>query len=199
MRSFARISCIILSAGHSGRMGMHKALLRFGKQDITFLEKIALSYLEAGISEVVVVVGRDLDEIVRQNHIELPVNVRFVVNEHPEFGRFYSLATGLNHIQEGNSAFFQSIDNPFVDPDLLAEMSLVLGKGEVVSPVYRGKAGHPVLISHNVSKAVVDKINSGLRIDHFLATFNKIHILTENQNILVNINSPEDYAQAFPE
>jgi len=180
-------------------MGKHKALLRFGNQDITFLEKIALSYVEAGIGEVVVVVGRDLYEIVRLNHIVLPVSVRFVVNEHPELGRFYSLATGLKHIQNGNSVFFQSIDNPFVDPDLLSEMTMVLGMGEVVSPVYHGKAGHPVLISHTVCKAVVNKINSGLRIDHFLASFNKIHILTENQNILVNINSPEDYGQAFPE
>ncbi|MFH1118919.1 MAG: NTP transferase domain-containing protein [Bacteroidota bacterium] len=199
MNAFAGISCIVLSAGSSGRMGKHKALLGFGNQGITFLEEITAKYAASGIDRIVVVVSADLNEQIGTAHLRLPEGVILVVNHHPEKGRFFSLREGMKYIEEGSSVFFQNVDNPFVYPDLLNEMAGVAAMGEIIAPVHNSKAGHPILINHRVCKAVKEDLNPETRIDHFLAKFKRIPVITDDCNILVNINSPGDYALVFPE
>ncbi len=198
MHAFARISCIILSAGSSFRMGEHKALLGFGNSGATFLEKITATYADSGIGKVVVVVSGELNEKIGLANLNLSENVHLVVNHHPEKGRFFSLKTGMAYIEEGFSVFLQNVDNPFIYPDLLTAMVRVEEDGEVIMPVCQGKAGHPVLMNHRVCKAVAEECNPEIRIDQFLSKFRRIPVLTDHDDILININTPGDYALAFP-
>ncbi len=56
------IPALVLAAGRSSRMGRAKALLPLGDGE-TFLTRIVKTFIEAGVEDVVVVVGHDADAI----------------------------------------------------------------------------------------------------------------------------------------
>lgn len=192
-----RICCIILSAGNSGRMGMHKALLPFGDENLTFLEKIVGSYLSAGIHQVIIVVNSSLYKLIKAGPLALPEEVKLVVNSHPENGRFYSLQTGLKHVGAGSYVFVQNADNPFTEPGLLLNMIDNRTKAGVIIPSYSGKSGHPVLLNPVICESVLQCNNPGTRLDYFLRGFPSYIVESDNSRILVNINTPADYRREF--
>ena len=195
MNPFAHVSCIILSAGSSGRMGRHKALLEFD-ETFTFVEKITNEYLTAGIGEVIVVVSSDLNNEIKDRGISFPAEIHFVINHKPESGRFYSLQTGIQYMQEGNYCFFQNIDNPFTTVKLLQDLISQKDHADVVIPVFKNKGGHPVLLSPMILQELMKGKGSDLRIDQYLTKFRKRRIDTSDEWILVNINSINEYKTA---
>jgi len=197
MRSFARISCVILSAGGSGRMGKHKALLPFGDENITFLEKIVSTYSAPDISQIVVVVNQQLFDLIKTNKLYLPENVSVIVNRFPEKGRFYSLQTGLKCIVDGESVFIQNVDNPFVGKAVLDLLLESRDQADVILPAFAGKTGHPVLLSPVVCKSIVSCEDPENRIDHYLKKFSTVKLETNDAKILININTGTDYDNEF--
>jgi molybdenum cofactor cytidylyltransferase len=197
MRSFARISCVILSAGGSGRMGKHKALLPFGDENITFLEKIVRIYSAPDISQIVVVVNQQLYDLIETNKLYLPENVSVIVNRLPGKGRFYSLQTGLKCIVDGESVFIQNVDNPFVGKDVLELLLESRDQADVILPAFAGKTGHPVLLSPVVCKSIVSCEDPENRIDQYLKKFASVIVETNDAKILVNINNRADYDNEF--
>lgn len=197
MSPFSTVSCIILSAGDSGRMGVHKALLPFNKQKLTFLEKIIKSYQQAGINQIVVVVNSGLLWQINNLNLKLPGSVQVVENLHPEKGRFYSLQTGLKYVKTGSHVFIQNIDNPFIDKGVLNLMFENINGSMVVYPAFSGKAGHPVLIHTDVCELLDKSVCLEARIDFFLKDFPSSKIEVNDPGILVNINTPEEYRKAF--
>jgi CTP:molybdopterin cytidylyltransferase MocA len=195
MNPFANVSCIILSAGSSDRMGGHKALLKFDKT-FTYVEKITNEYLTAGIGKVIVVVSRELNNEIKDWEISFPAEIHIVINPKTESGRFYSLQTGIQHLQEGNYCFFQNIDNPFITVKLLQDLIALKDKADVIIPAFGQKSGHPVLFSPRVAQEIREAVNPDLRINEFLQVFPRYMVETTDSNILININSPEDYANA---
>jgi len=194
MQPFRDTSAIILSAGNSERMGKHKALLEFDK-NTTFIQKITKTYLLAGIEQIIIVVNTELYKLINERDPALREEVILVINDKPELGRFYSLQTGIKHVKPGNYCFFQNIDNPFTSAKLLNELILYKNEADVIMPSYKDKAGHPVLISPSVVHRLFQSLDPDLRIDLFLKGFEVKKIETSDQNILVNINSPDDYLQ----
>jgi CTP:molybdopterin cytidylyltransferase MocA len=192
---FAGTSCVILSAGSSARMGTHKALLKFDSQK-TFIQKITDTYLQSGIDHVIVVANSELFKLINNSSLTLSEKLLLVINDRPELGRFYSLQTGMKHVNHGNSCFFQNIDNPFTSETLLRELIIHKNEADVILPAFQDRAGHPVLIS----STVVQQINSGIdyevRIDAFLKQYSEKRIGISDQRILININSQEEYLNA---
>ncbi len=197
MSSFSPVSCIILSAGDSGRMGMHKALLPFGKLKLTFLEKIIQSYRQAGINQIVVVVNSGLLRQINDLNLKLPGSVQIVENLHPEKGRFYSLQTGLRYVKTGSHVFIHNVDNPFIDKRVLKLMLENINSALVILPAFSGKAGHPVLIPPDVCELINKSECLEARIDCFLMDFPSSKIEVYDHGIFANINTPEDYRKAF--
>jgi molybdenum cofactor cytidylyltransferase len=191
----SQTSCIILSAGSSGRMGMHKALLKYD-ENTTFIEKITNEYIKAGIERVIVVVSRDLSEKLSEGKINFPEEVTIVINENPEFGRFYSLQTGAKQLNQQNFCFFQNVDNPFTPSELLLQLHSQKEEAEVIIPTVQNKAGHPVLISPVVMEQILKEKGSDVRIDLFLKKFEVKKIKTSDEKILININSMVEYLNA---
>jgi CTP:molybdopterin cytidylyltransferase MocA len=195
MNPFEPISCIILSAGSSERMGMHKALLKFD-EDTTFIEKITNEYLKAGIDKVIVVVSNELYINLNEIGIVFPDEVQLVINKKPELGRLYSLQTSVQHLDEGNYCFFQNIDNPFTSATLLQQLIINKERAKVIIPIFRNKTGHPVLLSPEVISKFTKQKDTELRIDQFLKTFEIKQVETSDEKILANINSLEEYREA---
>ncbi len=198
MHSLPRASCIILSAGESLRMMQHKALLKFDA-GTTFIHKITETYYLSGIEQLIVVLNEELYDLVINLAPSLPQKVQFVVNLYPERGRFFSLQTGLQLLNNGNYCFFQNIDNPFTSAGLLEMLYNHRDDAEVIIPSFENKPGHPVLLSPKVVQEICTTTDPGLRINDFLRQFHQQRIETPDNRILTNINSPEDYRNAgFP-
>jgi molybdenum cofactor cytidylyltransferase len=197
MNPFSPVSCVILSAGDSGRMGMHKALLPFGHEKMAFLEKISASYQQAGIDQQIVVINKSLHRILKSTRLSLPAEVEFVINPYPENGRFYSLQSGMMKVGAGSYVFIQNADNPFTEPELLINMIENKTKAGVITPCFAGKAGHPVLINPVVCESIRACKNPDARLDYFLRDFPSFNVESNNSRILVNINTPADYTKEF--
>lgn len=195
MEPFRDTSAIILSAGNSERMGRHKALLSFDSQR-TFVQKIAETYANAGVGQIIVVVNGELYKLIQESDITLSVKVKLVINANPETGRFFSLQTGVKLLDSGNSCFFQNIDNPFTSEAVLREIIVHKDKADVILPAFQNRSGHPVLINNSVVQKIMLYKTSDIRIDKFLNTFETVKVETADRNILLNINSKEEYRAA---
>ena len=195
MNPFAHISCILLSAGSSDRMGKHKALLNYD-EDSTFVQRITDTYSLAGIEQIIVVVNADLFDLLIERHLNLPHCVKVVINKNPELGRFRSLQKGVQELKPSNYCFFQNIDNPFTTGAVLKLLIQHKNDAEVIIPAFQDKCGHPVLFSSVVAEEILSEKTPDLRIDEFLKKFKIRKVEVPDSNILININSPEEFHKA---
>ena len=192
---FGTTSCIVLAAGSSERLGTPKALLHFTTKK-TFIEKITETYVKCGIQQVIVVVNNAMYRSIQDQQICLAPEVQLVINPFPGKGRFYSLQTGVDKLKPGNYCFFQNIDNPFTSAEVLKSLIQNKNEADVIIPVFKSKSGHPVLISPAVARKISSISDSQIRIDTFLKTFATKNIEIADGRILININTPEDLAEA---
>ena len=191
------LSVIILAGGSSERMKYPKPFLPFDSQ-ITFIEKIVLEYYNFGCSEVIIVLNKELNLQPRDKNLSnISSKTSIIINKHSDFGRFYSIQLGAKALQNIEQCFIQNVDNPFIDQDLLKEIySSRVNNGYVV-PIYLDKGGHPVLISNNVIKSIIEEKNININFKEKLKKFNRKSISVESKKLLVNINTIEDYKLHF--
>src|SRR5215471_451354 len=95
------IPAIVLAAGKSTRMGRPKATLPLDNGD-TFLTRIVHTFVEAGVEDVVIVIGHDADAIVASfaSADAVASRARFVDNPDYELGQLSSLAAGLKVVDK---------------------------------------------------------------------------------------------------
>ncbi|MBC8485146.1 MAG: NTP transferase domain-containing protein, partial [Bacteroidetes bacterium] len=139
------VGTVILAAGNSKRMNSRKPFLHFDK-DNTFIEKIISTYLKWGCQEIVIVINKDVKNQ-RDFFDLLPEKVMYVLNEHPEFERFYSVKLGLATIRNASFCFIQNVDNPFINSAILDLLYEHRSDEKYVFPVFGNKGGHPVLLN----------------------------------------------------
>src|SRR5215470_16330170 len=93
------IAAVLLAAGRSRRMGKFKPLLPFG--DHTVIEASVQSLQEAGVSEIVVVVGHRADEI--QEHLK-EFDLKFAWNPNADSPMSESIRAGVEALSSGPMA-----------------------------------------------------------------------------------------------
>lgn len=149
------IPAVVLAAGRSSRMGRPKATLPIGSE--TFLSRIVRTLHEAGVDEVVVVLGHEADRI-RAELAPLALPARIVVNAAYDEGQLSSLHAAL-----------EVIDRPGVRAMLMTPVDVPLFSAStaravveryratqavVVRPVSGERHGHPVLIDRSLFGAL---------------------------------------------
>jgi molybdenum cofactor cytidylyltransferase len=145
------IPAVILAAGLSSRMGRAKALLPLGST--TFIARIVHTFLGAGVSDLIVVLGHDAAAIERRMEDDR-VPARVVVNEQYESGQFSSLLAGLHAVDRpGVRAMLLTL----VDVPLVASSTVraVIDRhresgAPIVRPTRGDDHGHPVLIDRSL-------------------------------------------------
>jgi CTP:molybdopterin cytidylyltransferase MocA len=184
---------IILAAGFSSRMQTPKPLLAYDAHQL-FIEKILAEYLSWECGEIVVVVNEALGVWVNslQKGTE---NISFVVNHHPELGRFHSLKLGLTQLKQAGYCFIQNVDNPFVNQDLLDQLFMIRGENYFVKPVYQQKGGHPVLLNKNDLVFLRSHQETEANLRELLDGRKCHHLEVADPDILININTHEEYTQ----
>lgn len=189
-------SVIILAAGKSERLGFPKLSLKYDDKQI-FIEHIVNNYLEFGCKEIILVLNEIGDNYLRENKIKLPENAKIVINEHIDWHRFYSLKMGAGTLSKAQHVFVHNVDNPFVNREVLKGLINLSEKADYLSPEYEGKGGHPILISDKIVMELRSAQEDQMHLKEFLNQFSKMKVKVDDEKILVNINTLDEYKKYF--
>jgi molybdenum cofactor cytidylyltransferase len=150
------IPAIVLAAGKSSRMGRSKAALALEGGD-TFVTRIVRTFVAAGISDVIIVVGHDADAVIGA-FADAELSATFVENPDYERGQLSSLLAGLRIIDRPGvlAALVTPVDVPlFAVSTVRAVVDRYLAtRAPVVRPVRGDEHGHPVLIDRSLFDAL---------------------------------------------
>lgn len=191
-----KISAIILSAGKSERMGVPKFSLKFDKQ-ITFIEKLIGEYQYFGCNEIIVVLNHISAVLYDQLKLDVPSNVRVVINFHPEWERFYSLKLAALALNEVKPVYVSNIDNPFVSNNILSCLYNESNSFDYSCAAFNGRGGHPFYLSGQVISDLRSEPQDQIHLKQFLGKYPKKLVEVDNSKVLLNINSMEEYKKLF--
>jgi CTP:molybdopterin cytidylyltransferase MocA len=187
------ISSILLAAGMSTRMGEPKALLPWQGQPLVCYQVEQLR--EAGVDEVVVVLGHRADDI--QRHMKL-LRCRVLLNALHQQGKAGSLRIGAKGVnRDAEAIVIVSVDQP--RPAELTRKLLEAHTDETLisRAVHQGKGGHPIV----VSGALRPELMAATDTTGGLKAVMRAHE-AETQNIelgpecLVDVNTPDEFSAA---
>jgi molybdenum cofactor cytidylyltransferase len=187
-----KFSVIMLAAGLSERMGTPKFLLNYSDNE-TFIEKLIDNYLELNCKEIVLVINSfDIQKFLSLNP-ELPENLKIVVNENPEIGRFYSIQLGVKELVNADKIFIHNVDNPYLNNELCLSLLTSIDGYDFVYPQFEGKGGHPILITETIVKDILSTVISDINFKLFLNRYKKKILHVIDPKVVTNINTPDDY------
>ncbi|MHC1704696.1 MAG: NTP transferase domain-containing protein [Tenuifilaceae bacterium] len=191
-----KYSAIILSAGKSTRMGVPKFSLKFNSST-TFLENLINEYKSFGCEQIVVVLNQEGATILDKLNLNIPLEVKVVINQHPEWERFYSLKLGAKGLKNITPTFVSNIDNPFVDSDIFQALALSIRNADYIHPSINGKGGHPILLSEKIISDLTTESKDENHLKEFLGRYSKLSVEVDDDKIFLNINTDEEYRRLF--
>jgi molybdenum cofactor cytidylyltransferase len=197
-----RIAAVILAAGLSRRMGGEpKALLTLG--DKPLIVHVIDAFRSAGrIEPLMVVTGHAAPQI---QHILEPFAVHVVHNEAYASGEMLSsVKSGVSAMLRENSApvdaFFIALsDQPLIQPRTIAAMCDAWRESRpaVMLPTYRGKRGHPILLSAAHAKEILSlPANATLKAFTSRHVKHTVELDVDDPGILHDLDTPADYQAA---
>ncbi len=188
---------ILLAAGESRRMGQLKALLPW--QGDTLLGCQVSSLLQAGIQQVVVVLGHEQDRLLPL--LEGRDKVVPVFNPDYQEGKTTSIKAGLRSPQatDAQALVLLNVDQPRTSETISTLLSRHEGSGCLITiPVFQGKGGHPLILDCSLLpelleiaeasqgiRAVVRKHEEGIQ-----------RVEMDTQEVLWDLNTPDQYQAA---
>lgn len=179
---------MILAAGLSSRAGTNKLLADLG--GLTVIERTIATFRDI-CPRIIVVGGNRADEL-RAVLAPLAPRVELVVNGNFRAGMFTSVKAGLGAVRAGR-CFLTPGDCPFVPPAVPARLLTV--PGDIVVPRAGGRTGHPVLLDAGLIPAILSRPDdSSLR--DFIAAHGAVTVDVDEQEILVDLDTPEDLKSA---
>ncbi|NPD84590.1 NTP transferase domain-containing protein [Lentimicrobium sp. L6] len=185
-------SVIILAAGYSSRMGSPKFALAINSQS-NFLENIIHQYLNIGIRNIIVVLNSEGEKYIEQHPLRISNPIQLIINEHPEYEKFYSLKLGLSALENNGYSFIHPSDLPVVEESTLKEIYGKREEADFVKPVFNKKGGHPILLSPRLIKELVNEKKGDWKLNEFLGEYSSCSVEVDDVGILDNINSREEY------
>jgi molybdenum cofactor cytidylyltransferase len=187
------LGAIVLAAGASLRMGSPKALLKIG--DETFVQHVVGQLHDAGIHDVVIVLGADADAI---NSSLSWFKGAITVNGDWKEGQLTSVIAGLNALSHRklDGVLICPVDRPLVSHTLINDILKAFQESgkSIVVPVFQGRRGHPTIFSASLFDELRDApLTVGAR--HVVRNHaDDVHeMATSEDAVLINIDIPEDY------
>jgi molybdopterin-guanine dinucleotide biosynthesis protein A len=188
-------TAIILAGGQSSRMGVDKALMRFGDG---LLRDRVLDVLRPHFDDLILVTNQP------ERHFDLE-DVRLVTDVAPGQGPLGGIYAGLLAAQ-GRHALVVGCDMPFLSAPLLDYLWGLRTWGEVVVPL-TPDALAPICAVYDraVLPAIHDALAAGERKVMGLYPRLEVHYVREDElrpydpelMSLANLNTPEDFEQAL--
>lgn len=189
-----KYSVLIPAAGLSGRMGQPKAFLPWpGAKSLA--DAIIQNYLSDSCVKIVMVINDTLKQNPdKYSYLPIHPKVHFVVNHEPEKGRFSSIQIGLQSLSETYPVFLHNVDNPPPNKALISDMLKNLEDNAFLIPNYKLTNGHPLLMGDKVL-AAIKNANENANLRDILSAYNGKIMPCEFPEILVNLNTMEEYEE----
>ena len=189
-----RTGAVVVAAGHKSSVSSFSPMLPIG--DSTVIRRIIITLKRSGIDPVVVVTGKQGDEV--EKHI---AGLRVICLRNQNYGNtqmYNSICLGLNYIEDlCDRVFILPAKFPMLLPETIKRMMDM--DAQVVCPVFEGRRGHPVLVSSNIiGKLLNYKGEKGLRgalrqVDVDRCAW---EVEVEDQGIILAVETDEDRAQS---
>jgi molybdenum cofactor cytidylyltransferase len=185
---------VVLAAGKSERMGQNKLFLSLkGK---ALINNILDAVAAAGIDEQVIVLGHKPELVIEALKPRLGT-LKIAVNEDYEQGMTSSFQMGLQMLTHVDAAFLVLGDEPIFDLGILKlmvqQMENSQGKALIVSPINKGKKGHPLLFHRQLFTEILNLKNSQTIREIVHRYADRLLTLEAPQWTLMDIDTPEDY------
>jgi len=193
--SAEKADCVVIAAGESRRMGSWKLLLPLdpGRDASDTVAAAAVRGALEACARVIVVVGYRGGELRRLfrgwKRVECTSNPGYAR------GMFSSIKAGMRRV-ETERCFLALADMPLVSPGTYRQM-LAAPAVDCVVPMYRGKRGHPVLMSSAVRRAVLEAEDEAILRD-ILTAFPTLALRVEDRHILTDLDTPADLQKLDP-
>lgn len=192
IRKRKKVSCIVLAAGKSTRMGQQKLLMPFQKS--TIIKTIAEKSINSNSAQTIVVVGSHKDEIKEELR---NFNVCLIENKQFEAGMLSSVQAGISAVDKDSDGIIILLgDQPMISETIINRLITSFQKTNkgLIIPTFNNKRGHPVLI-HSKYKKSIDTLNAtiGLRELFLNNSHDILEIEVETDKILKDIDTQEDY------
>ncbi|AFA49464.1 DVU_1551 family NTP transferase [Acetobacterium woodii] len=187
-----KIAAIIIAAGYSSRMDGFKPLLEFESE--TALEKVVKAHQQAGIEEIIVVLGYRAE--VLMPYVKKAA-ITAVINENYDQGMYTSIIKGISQLSEDVDGFFiHPVDIPLVKTQSLKKLRDFFEKTDkgIVYPCFFDKRGHPPLIDSRYKNVIIDnKEDGGLK--KLLGNYQNdaINLPLADEAILMDMDTRLDY------
>lgn len=192
------IPAVVLAAGKSTRMGRPKATLPLNGD--TFLTRIIRTFREAGVDDVIVVVGHEAADVVEAVETRgLPA--RFVMNPEYESGQLSSLLAGLSAVDRPGTAalLLTLVDVPMIDVSTVRAVleRYRLTHAAIVRPVTGPLHGHPVLIDRRLFQELrrADAASGGAKPIVRAHASAAGDVTVDDPGAFLDVDTPDEYAQ----
>lgn len=142
------VAAVLLAAGGSRRMGQSKQLLPIDGQPM--VRRVAQTVCQAGLAQVVVVVGAEGDRVARAL---AGLDLEIVHNQAWAQGMSTSVRAGMEALRpEIEAALLVLADQPGLTIDALEALveAYRATRAPIVAPYYRGRRGNPVLFARSL-------------------------------------------------
>jgi molybdenum cofactor cytidylyltransferase len=171
-------------------MGTNKLLLKV--EDKTIIERILETVTEV-TEQTVVVLGHKPEEL---KPLTNSFNVQRVMNENYTRGMTSSFKKGLTMVKT-EAAFLVLGDQLGIEPSIMNTMADKMEKDDrvlVVSPVYQGKRGHPVLLRDELFPKIL-ALDKRKTIKDLVNRFEEFHHTVKgNQFSVMDFDTPEEFS-----
>lgn len=190
------IAAIVLAAGESRRMGQPKLLMLIDGKPV--LHHVINALAVAPIDEVVVVVGRYVEEVLAVV-IDHPVGV--VENRDYAQGMLSSVRAGLRALSSSPEAVLVAPgDQPAIESMWVERLVASFRRvgGGIHVPSYRGRRGHPMLFDGTyIAEILTTYDDQGLR-GLLRAHAGEVHeVAIADDGIFEDLDTPDDFAKAL--
>jgi molybdenum cofactor cytidylyltransferase len=188
------ISSIVLAAGMSTRMGQPKALLDWGGEELVNWEVRQLK--EAGVDEVIVVLGHQADAIRRRMR---RADCRVMLNPRYQMGRAGSLRIGAKAVnRDSDTIIIMNVDQPRPAETLKALIAAHQPNSLASRPAFNGKHGHPIVVSGRLRDELLDANDNDRGLDGILkAHSGEIADVAGDAACEIDFNTPDEYQAAL--
>ena len=190
------VTAILTAAGFSSRMSGYKPLLKW--QNTTLIEYQIKTLFDAGVDEVMVVVGYNYKSITP--YIENS-KASFVINNKFARGRATSIIEGMKFVSpDTTSIMILGVDQPrnsvIINQLLYQHSSLDY---LITYPSFDGKGGHPIIFSSLLREELmlISETSSGIRLitEKYKDKINKIEM--QEPLVRLDLNTSHEYTEAF--
>lgn len=188
------ISSILLGAGTSTRMGKPKPLLDWGGESLITYQVHQLR--EAGVDEVIVVLGFHGDEVHRQIR---KLDCRVMFNARYQAGRAGSLRIGAKAVDRDAAAIvILNVDQPRPASFIRVLIAAHQPPNIATRPLADGRHGHPVIVSGELREELMAATEEGHGLQGILRRHTaELADYPADSICHLDVNTPEEYAEAL--